>query len=108
MSTSSIETAVDQNVQSAFESYADQWRAESRFLSSTSQMAMLWPYQRIIGMGLPAVPLILRELQREPDHWFWALRAITGADPVDAEDKGNLDKMTQAWLKWGQDNGFLS
>jgi hypothetical protein len=29
-------------------------------------MAMLKPYQRIIGMGGPAVPLILDELRREP------------------------------------------
>jgi len=29
---------------------------------------MLQPYQRIIGMGWDAVPYILEELQREPDH----------------------------------------
>ncbi len=40
-------------------------------------MAMLNPYQRIIGIGWPVVPLILDELQREPDQWFWALEAIT-------------------------------
>ena len=39
-------------------------------------MAMLKPYQRIVGMGL-SVPLILEELRREPDQWFWALEAIT-------------------------------
>jgi hypothetical protein len=33
-------------------------------------MAMLPPYQQIIGMGPPAVPLILEELRREPDQWF--------------------------------------
>ena len=40
-------------------------------------MTLLRPYQRIIGMGLPVVPLILEELEREPDQWFWALEAIT-------------------------------
>jgi len=29
------------------------------------QMALLRPYQSIIGMGMPVVPLILEELERE-------------------------------------------
>jgi hypothetical protein len=33
-------------------------------------MAILRPYQRIIGMGMPVVPLILQELAREPDQWL--------------------------------------
>ena len=37
-----------------------------RYLSNTAQMAILRPYQQIIGMGMAAVPLILEELRREP------------------------------------------
>lgn len=33
-------------------------------------------------MGEAAVPLILRDLEHQPDHWFWALREITQANPV--------------------------
>ena len=50
--------------------------------------------------GLPAVPLILAELRRELDHWFWALRAITGEDPVPAERRGNMKEMVEIWLEW--------
>lgn len=45
-------------------------------------MAMLPSCQRIIGMGPVVVPLILEELRREPDHWFWALEMLTEDDPV--------------------------
>ena len=38
------------------------------------------------------------ELRREPDHWFWALIAITGEDPVAPKDRGKLQEMTDAWL----------
>lgn len=65
-------------------------------------MAMLRPYQRIIGMGLPVVPLILEELAREPDQWFWALEAITEQNPVPVEDKGKMPLMAQAWINWGK------
>ena len=47
-----------------------------------AQMAMLRPYQQIVGMGMIAVPLILEELHREPDQWFWALECITEENPV--------------------------
>jgi hypothetical protein len=55
-------------------------------------------YQQIIGLGPAGVPLLLRELEREPDHWFWALRAITGEDPVPEEARGRLREMAAAWL----------
>jgi len=57
-------------------------------------------------MGDAALPLIFQELRREPDHWFWALKAITGEDPVAESDRGRLDKMTTAWLKWAEQNGY--
>lgn len=63
-------------------------------------------YQRIIGMGPAALPLILREMERRPDHWFWALQAITGTDPVTVGARGNMRGMAAAWVAWGKDNGL--
>ncbi len=68
-------------------------------------MAMHPAYQQIIGMGDAALPFIFQELRRDPDHWFWALKAITGEDPVAASDRGQLDKMTTAWLDWAGRHG---
>jgi hypothetical protein len=48
-------------------------------------------YQRIIEMGQPVMPLIFRELEREPDHWFWALQSITGENPVKLESEVTLE-----------------
>jgi hypothetical protein len=76
-------------------------------MSNTAQMAMLRPYQQIIGMGQEAVPLILEELQREPNQWFWALEAITEANPVPLEAAGKVGQMAEAWLAWGREHGFL-
>ena len=86
---------------------ASEWKEQSRYLSNTAQMALLRPYQRIIGMGLPVVPLILEELQREPDQWFWALEAITEENPVPPEAAGLVKQMAQAWVEWGRAQGFL-
>ena len=91
-----------------FQHLADEWRRERGAMSSITEMAMLPSYQKIIGMGDAAIPLILTELKSEgddPDQWFWALGAITGANPVSPEDQGDFVKMAQAWLKWSEDEG---
>ena len=89
-----------------FQSLAETWRREVKFLSSVTEMVLHPAYQRIIGMGTAVVPHLLRELESRPDHWFWALTAITGADPVKPEDRGKLRKMTEAWLRWGKEQGL--
>jgi hypothetical protein len=71
-------------------------------------MAMLWPYQQIIGMGKDVLPYILEELQREPDHWFWALEAITQENPVAPEAAGRVRQMAEAWIEWGKQRGHIS
>ncbi|MBN4005478.1 MAG: hypothetical protein HWQ58_28340 [Nostoc sp. LPT] len=85
---------------------ANQWRSETKHLSLMSDMILHTAYQQIIGMGTDAVPLILEELSREPEHWFWALRSITGANPIKPEDRGRLKKMAEAWLDWGRQHGY--
>ena len=91
-----------------FQRLAREWKERSRYLSNTAQMAMLKPYQRIIGMGEHALPLILEELGREPDHWFWALEMITEEDPVPPEAAGRVNQMAQAWIEWGKKHGYLA
>ena len=95
----------DQDLKRRFDQLSSQWKGEGRFMSSSSDLAMLVPYQRIIGLGPAVLPLIFRELEREPDHWFWALSSITGANPVPPESRGNLEEMSEAWLAWARDNG---
>ncbi len=90
-----------------FSELADQWRTETAFTSSVSEMAMNDAYQKIIGMGKAALPLILRELEREPDHWFWALRAITRENPVPPEDMGDVEKMADAWLRLARERDWF-
>lgn len=90
-----------------FARLATQWKEETRFLSFSHQIAMNFAYQRIIGMGHDVLPLILRELEREPHHWFWALRAITGEDPVPPDSQGKVPEMASAWIRWAEERGVI-
>jgi len=95
-----------ETIEERFDRLAAIWKSETRFLSSTTKMAEHPAYQEIMTMGDEVVPFILRELETEPDHWFKALRAITGAEPVVAADAGNVPKMAKAWLSWGREHGY--
>lgn len=83
-----------------------EWEASTALLSSITEIALHPSYQQIIGMGTVVVPFILAELKRKPGHWFWALKAVTGEDPVLPEQRGRINKMTEAWLHWGRKQGY--
>ena len=89
-----------------FRKLADQWEDETMYLSNPHQMARHPAYQEILGMGIAAVPLILDRMKDRGGHWFSTLRAITAADPVPPQDRGNVPAMTLAWLAWGERNGY--
>lgn len=82
------------------------WKRERGPHSSSARLAEHPAYQQIIGMGLEVIPLLLRELEREPDHWFRALHLLTGANPVPAESRGKVREMAEAWLRWGREHGY--
>lgn len=65
-------------------------------------------YQSIIGMGPDALPFLLEELRENSGHWFWALKAISGVDPVAPRDRGSVSRMKKAWLDWGLAKGLLA
>ena len=90
-----------------FRRLAATWKSETEATSSVTEMAMHPAYQQIIGMGEDAVPFILQELEHEIDHWFWALQAITGDNPVPAESRGKIGEMRHVWLRWGRRKGIL-
>lgn len=86
-----------------------EWRQQRGAMSWVTEMVMCPAYQGIIGMGPIAIPLILSQLEAEgdePDHWFWALRALTGANPVTSDQRGDIVRMSQAWIDWGKSSGY--
>ncbi len=90
-----------------FNNLKEEWKESTFMLSSVTEIAMYPSYQQIIGMGPTAIPMILLSMRQEPDHWFWALNAITGENPVHIEDRGKIKKMTDAWLDWGKKHLYL-
>ena len=105
----SDDTPVESSVvQLRFHELAKRWRKETSHLSLASRMAAHPAYKQIIAMGWTAVPFLLAELRRKPDHWFIALEEITGENPVPRESEGKVKKMADAWVKWGLQGGHIT
>ena len=99
---------IPSSLTAAFEELAEQWDEESRFLSSTTEMVRCESYQRIVGLGPNAVPLIVARLRSDgddPGHWHLALSEITGANPVASEHDGHVKRISEAWLGWAEETG---
>ena len=93
-------------VSERFQRLASVWRAETGYVSSSSELGAHPAFQEIVAMGPPVIPLLLCELEKRAGHWHRALHQITGADPVSAADRGNIDKAADAWLRWGKEQGY--
>ena len=91
-----------------FSELASTWKMETTFTSSMDEIVLHPAYQQIIGLGPVAIPLIADELRSEPNYWFAALRALTGANPVPEEPCGDVAAMTYDWLRWLSARGYSS
>jgi len=82
------------------------WLDAVGYSSSSTELRNHPAFQEIIALGEAAVPLMLRDLEERPRLWVWALPRITGADPVPPADRGNIAKISEAWLRWGREHGY--
>jgi hypothetical protein len=90
-----------------FEALAAQWREDTVFDSAPTALFLHPAYQEIIGFGPAVLPLLFRNLEETGSFWFWALQAITGENPIPQADRGDIPRVTEHWLKWGRERGYL-
>ena len=72
-------------------------------------------YQAIIGMSAESrenkncvIRFMLRDVKRKRRDWFLALSYLTQHNPItNPKDYGKSSKLAQAWIRWGEKEGFL-
>jgi hypothetical protein len=97
---------IDLELARKFSTLAEKWETEVEGMSSTVRMSQHPAYQEIIQMGTKIVPLLLKELNRNPLDWLSALQEITGENPIHPEQRGRIKQMAEAWLEWGEERGY--
>lgn len=97
--------AADADVAETFRTLARRWRSETGHLSVVQQKVMNRSYLEIIGLGRPALPLLLGELRERPAHWFLALSSIARENPV--RPGASFDEAVKDWIAWGRARGLI-
>ena len=90
-------------IEEKFNRLRDEWLRETILFSFDKLDSK--PYLEIIEMGSVVVPLILKDMEKTNNHWFRALREITGAQPVSEEHRGKIKAMCRDWLEWARKEG---
>ena len=93
------------SLEEEFRILAAQWRNETRILSSIQSKVFNSKYQRIMGMGKAALPLIFNDLLNNGGQWYWALECITGDNP--AVNAANIQEAKKAWLQYADRHGYF-
>jgi hypothetical protein len=85
-----------------------EWKATRDTTGTTSRMIRNPAYQSILRLGPNAITLVLEEMRKEPDEWFYALAYLSGENPIPDACRGRFGPMRDAWLKWGRENGYIA
>ena len=94
------------SIEEEFHQLAANWRSETTAFSSLRKKVNNANYLKIIEMGQAVLPLILKSMSAEPQHWFVALKSISGEDPV--PHGANFYEAVDAWLAWGRAKSVAS
>ncbi len=100
-------SVVKDEVKTKFKEFTKAWKKETGGMSSPSSIWMNRNYQKIIGLGPEVIPLILKELAREHDDWFYALEMLVDDKDNPVTEEMGFNDSVAAWLKWGKDSSLI-
>lgn len=90
-----------------FNKLASKWKSETAGTSSPLKIRMNRNYQKIISEGRPMIKYILRDLQREPRDWFWALEVLVTEEENPTTEEMGFNDSVEAWIAWGRDRNLI-
>ena len=97
---------IDEELRLRFDDLVKTWTEETMTSSLIHEICTHRAYQRVIGLGPSAIPLILEEVLKGRRHWGWALASITGERPD--ESATSPKEAAEAWLAWGRDHKLVA
>jgi len=102
------ENLVNASVEDQFISLTKRWKKETMMSSLAAEKIKNLNYQTIIGLGVTfkekIIHLILKDLEGNIEYWHYALKSITGFNPVPKGMVNNLVIVRNYWLNWGKEN----
>jgi hypothetical protein len=97
---------IDNSINEKFELLFEQWYIETALLSG-KRVYENPNYQKMVALGKPIIPLLLKKLEIKPCYLFNALEKLTGEDPVLKEHSTDFEMIKSDWLTWGKEKGYI-
>lgn len=101
-----VQEMYSQQLKKRFDFYNSIWKNETIFSSSISEITNNSAYRSIIGLGQEVLPFIIDDLKHNDSHWFYALEALTGQNPIKENHKGVVPLMKEDWIEWAKENNL--
>ena len=97
-----------ETIELKFHRLSNEWKRDTKHLSTVSKIAAHPSYLKIVAIGEPAIPLILRDLEVEPNHWFTALHKIARQGPdIPIHIRGDIRNIANKWIEWGKKKNYI-
>jgi hypothetical protein len=102
-----ISVPTEENIEQHVVRLLRAWRDGTAYLSSSTRITEHSAYLELIALGEIALPALFRDLEQTKDgHLSKALTAITGVHPIPTEDRGQVRKIAEIWLRWAKENRY--
>lgn len=97
-----------ESLEDHFENLKSIWLDEIK-LSSNIFITLQHPaHIKIVELGYDVLPLMLKDLKENKNHWFYTLSLISEDNPVKSENLGNMDNMIDDWMEWGASKNLVN
>jgi len=90
-----------------FNRLAAKVKEDTKYSSNPNDIVDHPAHKEIVKAGEVVIKYILQDLQEDPWHWFMALHLITGEFVIKDEHRGMVQAMTDDWLEWGREKGYI-
>ena len=87
-------------LQKEFLELKNKWIEEVGYQSNPNILYSDVNYRRIVSFGKRIVPILFEDIKQHGGDWFTALVEIFKFDPVNCDNQGNIELMTQDWQKY--------
>ncbi len=95
-----------ETVEERFSRLCKEWKKETSHISVLEKRYRHPSYREILTIKEAAIPLILKEMRRDPDWWFDALERLTKKNP--AKNAETFYEGVDEWISWGIANEIIA
>jgi hypothetical protein len=89
-----------------FDALADEWERHRQKIWYSSNIRDYLDHpavRKLVGLGRPAIPLIIERYKKDQLPWGFVLQEITGVKIIEDPNRFNPDEVKRRWVEWWEE-----